>query len=117
MAYVAQGTTIQWGSYTLGEVVTLAVDGLSAETVDVTPRSNASRAKSYSVADTDFGTVSVTCRGTTAMASSNVGLTATLSIGGPGVSFAFTKAIMESLSWQASVGELQTYSVTFKMGA
>jgi hypothetical protein len=117
VAFVAQGTTIQWGSSTLGEVVSVGVDGLSSETVDVTPRSNASRAKSYSVADTDYGTVSVTCRGTAAMSSTNVGLTATLSIGGPGVSFSFTKAIMESLSWQASVGELQTYSVTFKMGA
>ena len=117
MAFVAQGTTIQWGSVTLGEVVTLSVNGLSAETVDVTPRSNASRAKSYSVADTDFGSVSVTCRGTAAMSSTNVGLTATLSIGGPGVSFAFTKAIFQNLDWQASVGELQTYAVTFKMGA
>ena len=117
MAFVAQGITVTWGSVTLGEAVSVSVDGMTAETVDVSPRSSASRARSYSVADTDFGTVSVTCRGTAAMSSTNVGLTATLSIGGPGVSFSFSRAIMESLGWQAGVGDLQAYSVTFKMGA
>lgn len=117
MANVSQGTTATWGSVTLGEVVSVSVDGVSADTVEVTPRTQASRHKAFSPADVDLGSVSVTCRGSAGMSTTNVGLTNTLSISGPGVSFSFTKAIYERLGWSASVGELQTYSVTFKVGS
>lgn len=116
MANVSQGTTVTWSGVSLGELVTLSVDGIQADSVEVTPRTQLSRVKAYSVADVDYGSVSVTCRGTVAMASSNVGLTATLSIGGPGVSFGFSRAIYERLGWSASVGELQVYTVIFKLG-
>lgn len=117
MANVSQGTTVTWAGVNLGEVVSLSVDGLQADSVEVTPRTQLSRVKAYSVADVDYGTVSVTCRGSAAMSSTNVGLTGTLSIGGPGVSFSFSKAIFEKLGWSAAVGDLQTYSVTFKLGS
>jgi len=44
-------------------------------------------------------------------------LTANLSISGPGVSWTFNGALFEKLAWSASVGELQSHSVTFKIGA
>ena len=117
MANVSQGTTVTWAGVPLGEVVSVSVDGLQADTVEVTPRTQLSRVKAYSVADVGYGTVSVTCRGTAAMTSANVGLTGSLSIAGPGLSFSFTKAIFERLGWAATVGDFQTYSVTFKVGA
>jgi len=101
----------------LGEVVNVAVDGITAGTVDVTPRTSTARQTIFSVTDIDYGTISVTVRGTAGMATTNVGLTGTLSITGPSVSWSFSGAIFEKLGWNASVGELQTYNVTFKVGA
>lgn len=117
MASVSQGTTVTWDGVNLGEVVSVSVDGVQADSVEVTPRNETSRFKAYSVADVDYGSVSVTCRGEAAMSSTNVGLTGSLSISGPGLSFSFPKAIFERLGWAATVGDLQTYSVTFKMGS
>lgn len=117
MANASQGMTVTWGGTALGEVISVSVDGLSAESVDVTPRSSASRFKKYSAADSDYGSVSLTVRGTALMSGTNVGLTAALSISGPGASWTFDKAILEKFGWTASVGELQQYSVTFKAGA
>lgn len=117
MANVSQGTTVTWAGVALGEVVSVSVDGMQADSVAVTPRTQLARTKVYSPSDVDLGTVSVTCRGTAAMSSTSVGLTGTLSIGAPGMSLSFGKAIFEKLGWSASVGELQTYSVTFKVGA
>jgi len=115
VANVSQGTTIAWGSVTLGEVVSVSVDGVSADTVETTARTSTSRYKVFSRSDTDLGTVQVTVRGTNGMTVTNVGLTNTLSITGPGASWSFGSALFENLSWQASVGELQTYSATFKL--
>ena len=117
MANVSQGISVSWNGATLGEVVSVSVDGIVAETVDVTPRGQAVRYKRFSRADGDYGSVTLTVRGTTAMSITNVGLTATLSITGPGVSWTFNGAMYEKLGWSASVGELQSNSVTFKIGA
>lgn len=117
MANSSHGMTVTWGAIALGEVISVSVDGISAETVEVTPRSQAVRYKKFSRADGDYGTVTMTVRGTAAMQITNVGLTATLSISGPGASWSFGGAMLEKLSWSASVGELQTNSVTFKIGA
>lgn len=116
MAKDSQGVTVTWGSVALGEVVSVNVDGVAADTLEVTSRGQLSRAKAFSVGDVDYGTVTCTVRGTAAMTSANVGLTAALSIGGPGVSWSFPKAVFQSLGWSAAVGELQTYSVSFKVG-
>jgi len=117
VANYSQGLAVTWGGVTLGDVVSVSVDGITAETVDVTPRSQAARYKKYSRADGDYGSVSLTLRGTAGMSSTNVGLTGSLSISGPGVSFSFGGAVFEKLGWSGSVGELQTFSVTFKIGA
>lgn len=116
MANVSQGVAVTWGGLALGELVSVSVDGVSADAVEVTPRTTTDRAKVFSVADVDLGTVTVTARGTAAMSSTNVGLTAALSIGGPGVSFSFSKALLQNFGWAANVGDMQTYSVTFKLG-
>lgn len=117
MANVAQGITVTWNGVTLGEVVSVSVDGLSADVVEVTDRTQASRVKAFSAADVDYGSVSCTVRGTAGMSSANVTLTGSLSISGPGVAWSFSKATMQSLGWSAAVGDMQTYTVTFKLGA
>ena len=116
MANVSQGVTVTWGSVTILEVISVSVDGVSADSVEVTSRTSTGRGKVYSVSDVDLGTVSVTARGAAGMTTTNVGLTATLSISGPGLSFSFAKAIFQNLGWSAAVGDLQTYTATFKMG-
>lgn len=116
MANVSQGTTVTWKNVSLGEVVSVSTDGIQSDSVEVTPRNQQTRGKRFSPADFDYGTVSVTCRGTAAMAATNVGLTGALSIAGPGISFSFPRTIFEKLGWSASVGELQVFSVTFKVG-
>lgn len=115
MASVSQGTIVQWQANPLGEVVRVAVTGPQADTVEVTPKSQVSRGKRYSVSDIDGGTVAVTCRGTQATSEASVGLTGTLSITGPNLSRTYSKAILESVGWTASVGELQEYIITFKV--
>ena len=116
MANVAQGTSAAWNNVPLGEVVSITLDGITADTVDVTSRTQPQRIKAFSVADIDYGTMSMTLRGTAAMSSTNVGVTGTLAIASPNTIWFFTKAIFERLGWSASVGDLQTYSVTFKVG-
>ncbi len=117
MANAAQGAVATWRTVSLGEVVSIDVDGIAADTIEVTPRNHAPRNKIYSAADVDVGAVSITCRGTAGMALGNVGLTGALSIVAPGVTWTHDKAIFETLGWSASVGELQTFRVTFKIGA
>ena len=117
MANVSQGITVTWGEAALGELVSLSVDGVSADAIEITPRTTTSRLKQFSVGDIDQGTVSATLRGAAAMTATNVGLTAALSIGGPGVSWSFPVALFQTLGWTAAVGEMQTYAVTFKIGA
>ncbi len=51
MASVSQGVTVTWGSVTLGEVVSVSVDGIAADTLEVTSRGQASRAKAFSAGD------------------------------------------------------------------
>ncbi len=117
MANVSQGITVTWGAVTLGELVSVSVDSVASDSVEVTSRNTTNRLKKFSAADVDGGTVSVTVRGTAGMSTTNVGLTAALSIGGPGVSLSLPWAMFEKLGWSASIGELQAYSVTFKIGA
>jgi len=115
MANVSQGTSVTWNGVALGEVVSVSVDGISADTVETTSRTSTQRFKAFSRADTDLGAVSVTVRAANAMTATNVGLTAALSISGPNASWSFACAFFEKLSWQASVGEFQTYTATFKL--
>lgn len=115
MAKTSQGTTATWGSTTFAEVVSVSVDGVQAGTVEIVPRTT-TRTTRYGVADIDYGSVTMVARDATGMTTSNVGVIAALSITGPSASWSFASAIFERLNWQASTGELQTYSVTFKIG-
>jgi hypothetical protein len=118
VANVSQGFTVTWNGVTLGEVVSVSVDGMSADVVEVTPR-NATRAsgKVYSAADVDYGSVTVGVRLADGMQSTNVGLTGALSITGPLANWSWGKVIFEQMGWTAAVGELQQYQATFKIGA
>jgi len=117
VARVSQGITVTWAGVRLGEVISVGVDGVSADTVEVTPRDQALRVKAYSAADKDYGTISVTCRGNDSMQLELVGLTGTLSVIGPGVSWKADVAFFQNLGWSAQVGELQTYTATFKVSS
>lgn len=116
MANVSQGVSLTWNGTALGEAISISVDGIAADVVDVTPRTSTDRKKIFSAADTDYGTISATFRGTS-FSESGVGKTGTLNISGPGVSFSLGASIMESIGWTATVGELQMWAVTFKVGA
>jgi hypothetical protein len=115
MAKTSQGTTATWGATTFAEVVNVSVDGVQTGTVEIVPRTT-TRAVKYSPTDVDYGTVTLVARDATGMVTGNVGTTAALSISGPSASWSFPTAIYERLNWQAATGELQTYSVTFKIG-
>ena len=115
MANNSQGTSVVWSSVALGEVVSVSVDGVSADTIELTSRTNTGRQKLYRKADVDYGTVTVRCRGTTAMSTSNVGVAGALAITGTGFSFTSGAAIFKSLAWSASVGSLQEFTATFQL--
>jgi len=121
VAFVSQGATVTWKgppgttSSALSEVVSISVDGVSSDVVEITPKSYTFRDKRFSPADGDFGTVSIRCRGTNLMNTSYVTMTGALSITAPGASFSSGKSILQSLAWNASVGELQEWTAVFKI--
>lgn len=115
MAAVSQGTTVTWAGVVLGECLNVSVDGITADTVETTPKANTSRVKVFSVGDIDYGSVSLTMRGTAAATSTCVGQTGALSIIGPGVAWSVGVAIYERLAWRANTGDLQEYSVSFRL--
>ena len=115
MAFVSQGTTVSWRSTALSEVVSVSVDGVSSDVVEITPKGYQGRDKRFKPADGDYGTVTVRCRGTAAMSTSYVTTTGALSITAPSASFSSSRAILQSLAWNASVGELQEWTAVFKI--
>jgi len=115
MPQQSQGTTVTWGGTQFTEVVNVSVDGVQTGTVEITPRTT-TRATRYSSTDIDYGSVTMTARGAAGMGMGNVGTTALLTISSPSVTWTFATAIYEKLNWQAATGELQTFSVTFKIG-
>lgn len=121
MAFVSQGATVTWNgppgtvSSALSEVVSISVDGVSADVVEITPKSSQGRDKRFRPADGDYGTVSIRCRGTNMMNTSYVTMTGSLSITAPGASFLSSRTILQSLAWNASVGELQEWTAVFKV--
>ena len=115
MAFVSQGTTVTWRSTALSEVVSVSVDGVSSDVVEVTSKSYQGRDKRFRSADGDYGTITVRCRGTAAMSTSYVTTTGAFSITAPSASFSSSRAILQSLAWNASVGELQEWTAVFKI--
>lgn len=109
-----------FGDIDINELVSIAIDGVSADSVEVTPRSSTQRVKKFRPADVDYGTVSITFRNQSFLTQAYVGKTANLIIGSLGTSPAVYWsgcAFIQSLAWRASVGELQEYSAVFKLGA
>lgn len=121
MAFVSQGATVTWKgplgttSSALSEVVSISVDGVSSDVVEVTPKSYQGRDKRFRPADGDYGTVTIRCRATNLMNTSYVTMTGALSIAAPGATFSASKSILQSLAWNASVGELQEWTAVFKV--
>ena len=116
------GVTISgdFGDIDFEEVTSASIDGVQADTVEVTPRTSTVGKKKFRPADTDDGTASFVMRSRSSLTDSVVGQTCDLSVyklGLGGESYWSGVAIIQSLAWRASVGELQEYSVTFKLGA
>ena len=115
MPQISQGTRVTWGGTTFTEVVSVGVDGVQTGTVEITPRTT-TRAVRFSSTDIDYGSVTMVARGAVGMGMGNVSTTAALTISAPASTWTFSNAIYERLNWQAATGELQTFSVTFKLG-
>ena len=116
------GVTIsgEFGDIDFEEVTSASIDGVQADAVEVTPRTSTVRKKKFRPADTDDGTASFVMRSHSNLTDSLVGQTCDLSVykfGLGGESYWSGVAIIQTLAWRASVGELQEYSVTFKLGA
>ena len=117
MALTAQGTTVTWGAFTLAGITSVSVDGVTADIVEVSPRSSVTRFKKYSDADYDYGTVSIDCLTAGGIGTNDVGKYYGLSIVGDSISFSFTEAYLQNLKWVATVGDVQKVQLTFKCGA
>lgn len=116
MASDAQGTVISWNGVALGEVVSIDLGFGSAEASAYVPLNSTSRLKRFVPGDVDPGSVSVVLRTATAMSRTNVGLTAALSINGPGIAESWSWAMFNEPTWRGTVNALQEYSVNFKLG-
>jgi len=116
MAFDPQGTTITWNGVALGEVVSFDIDFGTAEVTSYSPLNGTSRTKRFVPGDVDPGAVNVVLRSTTTISSTNVGVTATLSINGPGVSASWPWAMLTEPKARGKVNDLNEYSVKFKLG-
>lgn len=115
MAKNSQGISVQFAGDDLSEVLSVSVDGVASDTVEITPRTSATRDKVYRPADFDYGTVSVTFLDAGNFSTSRVGETGSLLIDQTGNLFNFDAAL-QSLAWNANVGELQQLTAVFKLG-
>ena len=107
------------GDVYVTEVISVSIDGIQCDTVEVTPRSHTSRNKVFSPADTDYGTASIVMRSQNYITESVVGEPCYLTIADESAAQTYWlgQAIIQSLAWRASVGKLQEYSVTLKLGS
>jgi hypothetical protein len=117
--YIAIDDAGPAGDVDVTEIVSVSIDGIQSDTVEVTARSHTGRNKSFSPADTDYGTVSIVMRSQNYITESAVGEPCSLTINdaGGGQTYWSGPAIIQSLAWRASVGELQEYSLTLKLGS
>ncbi len=117
MALTSQGTTVTWGAFTLAGITSVSVDGITADIIEVSPRSLLSRFKMYSDADYDYGTVSISLLDATGIGAGQVGTNYALVIASVGASFTFSYAYLQNYKWVATVGDVQKVQLTFKCGA
>ncbi len=116
MATNSQGITVQFAGDDLLEVLSVSVDGVQADSVEITPRSQATRDKIFRPSDFDYGTVTVTFLDFGNFSLARIGESGDFAIDQGGGLFVF-EAILQSLAWSASVGELQRVTAVFKLGA
>lgn len=116
MAKNSQGIAVQFAGDDLNEVLLVSVDGVQADTVEVTPRSQTTRDKVYRPADCDLGTLTVTFLDAGNFNTTRVGEVGDLIVDQGSNLFLFTAAL-QSLAWRANVGELQQLTAVFKLGA
>ena len=117
--YVTMDDAGPAGDVNITELVSVSIDGIQCDTVEVTPRSHTGRNKSFSPADTDYGTVSIVMRSQDYITEAAVGEPCYLTIVDANAAQTYWAgpAIIQSLAWRASVGDLQEYSVTLKLGS
>jgi len=106
----------EWGDYEIAEVVAISIDGVQADTIEITPRTTTARDKLFRPADRDNGTVSLTTRKLEILTSANVGSTCSLGISQGVTTYWDGPATIQSLAWNASVGELQEWRIVLKLG-
>ena len=121
MAKNSQGFIVtltgDWGEFDLGEVVSASLDGVQSDVVEITARTATARDKLFRPADRDNGTASFTFRKLSTISSTNVGSTCNVQISQlPGIGYWDGPAVLQSLAWQASVGELQEWRIVLKLG-
>lgn len=122
MANNSQGISVSlgdgFGDYDFQEVVSVSVDGVQADTVEMTARTSQSRVKAFRPADKDYGTLSVTFRAEGNVALKGyVGYTTNVTVSQGSTSLWNSGSTLQSFAWRASVGELQEYVAVFKLGA
>jgi len=117
--YIAIDDAGPAGDVDVTEIVSVSIDGIQCDTVEVTARSHTGRDKSFSSADTDYGTASIVMRSQNFITESAVGEPCSLTIADLNAAQTYWNgpAIIQSLAWRASVGELQEYSLTLKLGS
>ena len=120
MAKNSQGISVglngDFGEFYNFEVVSLSIDGVQSDVVEITTRSNAAKIKQFRPSDVDYGTISMVFR-LRSFTEAAVGQTAYLGLSAAGTAFWDGPVIVQSFAWQATVGELQEYRATFKLGA
>lgn len=116
MATDSQGVTLSWAGSSQAEVVSLSIDGVSNEFVEITSRTYAFKARQHRPHDTDAGTVSVTMRTRGNLTGSTFGSSQTLNIAQGTVTLLTAQtAYLENFAWSGSVGELQEYRAVFRL--
>ena len=116
MATDSQGVTLTWAGSSQAEVVSLSVDGVSAQFVETTSRLSTLKVRDHRPHDIDAGTVTVTMRTKGNLTGATFGTPQALSIvrGGSTILSA-PVAFLEQFAFSASVGELQEYRAVFRL--
>lgn len=108
-----------FGDIDFEEVVSVSVDGATADVVEITPRTLTTREKGFRAADWDRGTATFVMRASASLSDDFVGLPCSVQVTqlSPAATFLDHDAIIQSFAWRATVGELQEYTVVLKLGA
>lgn len=108
-----------FGDIDFEEVVSVSVDGATADVVEITPRTLTTREKGFRAADRDHGTATFVMRASASLSDDFVGLPCSVQVTqlSPAATFLDHDAIIQSFAWRATVGELQEYTVVLKLGA